>query len=74
MSSAAITARRHAPLAILRPLLARLQSWIWGALDAAIRAHARRRDERFLLAQPDYLLHDLGIARADVPRVVREGR
>jgi uncharacterized protein YjiS (DUF1127 family) len=49
-------------------------AWLGATVEAALRAHARRRDERILREMADYQLHDLGIARADVPRVVREGR
>ena len=69
-----VAATRYAPLAPRQPLTARLLSWMAAAVDAAFRAHARRRDEQILLAASDHLLHDIGIARADVPRAVREGR
>jgi uncharacterized protein YjiS (DUF1127 family) len=33
-----------------------------------------RRDEAWLRNQPDYLLHDIGLARREITPVVRNGR
>jgi uncharacterized protein YjiS (DUF1127 family) len=51
---------------------------IVGAIAAAWRAVARqravRRDEYFLLSQPDYILRDIGIGRGEVEAAVRGRR
>jgi uncharacterized protein YjiS (DUF1127 family) len=33
-----------------------------------------RRDEAWLLRQPEYLLHDIGLERREIGAVVRNGR
>lgn len=73
MSTVAVSTRTTAP-AGSRPLAASLTAWLAAAVDAAARIHVRRRDERHLLEMTDGQLADLGIARSDVPRVVRDGR
>lgn len=55
------TATRHGPgFAWLRRLLAAYLHW-----------RRLRRDERFLLGQPDHILKDMGIARADIEGAIR---
>jgi hypothetical protein len=44
------------------------------ALSAIVREWSIRRDTRRLLEAEPRILRDLGIARADVVRLVREGR
>jgi uncharacterized protein YjiS (DUF1127 family) len=33
-----------------------------------------RRDETWLLSQPDYLLRDIGISRREIDATIRKGR
>jgi uncharacterized protein YjiS (DUF1127 family) len=74
VSTVVVSARPAAAPAGVRHLAAPLMAWLSAAVDAAFRFHAQRRDERVLRAMADHQLHDLGITRSDVPRVVREGR
>ena len=47
-----------------------LQGWL-----ASWRFARRvRRDAAWLQNQPDYLLHDIGVSRADIEAIVRHGR
>ena len=62
-------------------LLAGVRAWPWraegasdDARDAAELRERQRRAVRELRAMDDRELDDLAIARADIPRVVREGR
>ena len=62
-------------------LLAGVRAWPWraegasdDARDAAELRERQRRAVRELQAMDDRELDDLAIARADIPRVVREGR
>lgn len=43
-------------------------------MAAILLWHRVRRDERFLLDQPDHLLKDIGLARTDISPVVRGQR
>jgi len=60
--------------AALRYAVGRFGARLASALVAAAQAWVAYRDERILMEKPDELLKDIGIGRADVPRVVREGR
>ncbi len=45
---------------------------LFGRLGAALARELRlQRDIRFLMEQDDRMLHDLGLTRSDVERVVR---
>ena len=63
-------------------LLAGVDAWPWrtdaaatdDARDAALMRERQRRAVRELRAMDDRELADLAIARADIPRAVREGR
>ena len=59
--------RRRAPFA------RHLTFWIRPLLAAAVRAWTIRRDERRLLAMSEHELKDIGIARGDIARAVRQG-
>jgi uncharacterized protein YjiS (DUF1127 family) len=37
-----------------------------------LRNHRLRRDEAFLLSQPDYMLRDIGIGRSEIEAAVRD--
>jgi uncharacterized protein YjiS (DUF1127 family) len=52
----------------------RLFAWVHRTLATATTLWINRRDERMLQEMPDHQLKDLGIGRADIARVVREGR
>jgi uncharacterized protein YjiS (DUF1127 family) len=66
--------RPNRPSGLLLNGLDRLCAWIYRKLATAMTLWIIRRDERMLLEMPDHQLKDLGIGRADIPRVVREGR
>ena len=74
MSTVVVSTRPAAAPTGLRQLAAPVMAWLGAAMDAALRFHACRRDERSLLAMTDGQLQDLGITRSDVARVVRTGR
>jgi uncharacterized protein YjiS (DUF1127 family) len=59
--------RLVSPLAVAAEALQALGSW----LAAFLR---RRRDARLLSGLSDHVLHDIGITRSDIERVVRGGR
>jgi uncharacterized protein YjiS (DUF1127 family) len=42
--------------------------------NAMARHRATRRDEHFLLSQPDYILRDIGIGRGEIEAAVRGRR
>jgi uncharacterized protein YjiS (DUF1127 family) len=44
------------------------------AFAAVASARIARRDRRHLQEMPDYMLKDIGIARADIDRAIRQGR
>ena len=74
MSTVVVSTRPAVAPAGVRHLTAPVLAWLSAAVDTAFRSYAKRRDERILLAMTDAQLHDVGITRSDVPRVVREGR
>lgn len=41
---------------------------------AWLRRRQMRRDEMWLLRQPDYLLRDIGIDRSEIEAIVRRGQ
>ena len=61
--------RRHA--AMKRTPLAPIADAISACWSAVLRHRARRRDEHFLLSQPDFILRDIGIGRGEVEAAVR---
>ena len=73
MSTVVVSTRPAAAPTGLRHLAAPVMAWLGAAMDAAVRAYARRRDERIMLAMTDGQLQDLGITHSDVARVVRTG-
>jgi uncharacterized protein YjiS (DUF1127 family) len=74
MTSPSLSIRPTRPSSLLLNGLDRLCAWIYRSLGTAMTLWIIRRDERMLLEMPDHQLKDLGIGRADIPRVVREGR
>ena len=56
-----------------RRLPPRAGHWL-GRIGAVASEWRLRRQVAFLLEQNDYMLHDLGLCRSDVARVVRRGR
>jgi uncharacterized protein YjiS (DUF1127 family) len=70
----AIAHRSVTPIAPLCDLFGRFWAWPAAALALCAKARSTRRDEEALMEMPEYLLKDIGIARADIPRAVREGR
>jgi uncharacterized protein YjiS (DUF1127 family) len=74
VSTVVISTRSVAAPTGLRHIAAPFKAWLGAIVEAALRAHARRRDERTLREMADYQLRDLGIVRADAARLVREGR
>jgi uncharacterized protein YjiS (DUF1127 family) len=69
-----IANRFGSPAPALRSAFGRLCARLQPALTARARAWTARRAERILMEWPDYLLKDIGIGRADIPRAVRQGR
>jgi uncharacterized protein YjiS (DUF1127 family) len=57
-----------------RHVFGALHALLRSACAAAARARIARRDRRHLQEMPDYMLKDIGIARADIDRVIRQGR
>jgi uncharacterized protein YjiS (DUF1127 family) len=54
--------------------LARLAGAIVGFWKAGALHRATRRDEYFLMTQPDYILRDIGIGRGEIESAVRGRR
>jgi len=46
-------------------------AWLQRTLAAYARWRRLRSDEHFLLSQPDYILKDMGISRAEIEGAVR---
>ena len=59
------------PAAVRRQPLAPVTDAITACWSAILRHRARRRDEHFLLSQPDYILRDIGIGRGEIEAAVR---
>jgi uncharacterized protein YjiS (DUF1127 family) len=74
MTSPSLSVRPNRPSSLLLDGLDRLCAWIYRSLATAMTLWIIRRDERMLQEMPGYQLKDLGIGRADIARVVREGR
>jgi uncharacterized protein YjiS (DUF1127 family) len=74
MTSPSLSIRPNHPSGLLLNGLDGRFAWIYRPLATAMTLWIIRRDERMLLEMPDHQLKDLGIGRADIPRVVREGR
>jgi len=62
------------PTAARRTPLAPVADAITACWNAVVRHRARRRDEHFLLSQPDYILRDIGIGRGEIESAVRGRR
>ena len=64
MTNACDTARpaRSSSLALWMRALA----WPWRLLATLARRSRMRRDEAFLLRQPDHMLRDIGIGRSEI--------
>lgn len=69
-----IAHRSGAPLVPFHNLFGRFWAWPAATLAFCTKAWATRREEEALMEMPDYLLKDIGIARADISRAVRKGR
>jgi uncharacterized protein YjiS (DUF1127 family) len=69
-----IAHRSGTPVAASRGLFGPLLASPAAVLAFCTKAWAARREEAALMEMPDYLLKDIGIARADIPRAVRKGR
>jgi uncharacterized protein YjiS (DUF1127 family) len=69
-----IAHRSVTPIAPSRDLFGRFWAWPAAALAFITKAWTTRRNEEALMEMPDHLLKDIGIARADISRAVREGR
>jgi uncharacterized protein YjiS (DUF1127 family) len=75
MSRDAITpALPRRPASVRRQPLAPVTDAITACWQAVVRHRARRRDEHFLLSQPDYILRDIGIGRGEIESAVRGRR
>ena len=48
-----------------------LLAWLQRLVEAYARRRRMREDERFLLSQPDHILKDMGISRAEIEGAVR---
>ena len=68
------TALSHRPAAARRTPLAPVADAIAACWNAMVRHRTRRRDEYFLLSQPDYILRDIGIGRGEIESAVRGRR
>jgi uncharacterized protein YjiS (DUF1127 family) len=69
-----VVARFDHRAAVPRNVLDQLLALLRLALTAGARARIARREQWLLLELPDYLLEDIGIERADIPRAIRQGR
>jgi len=59
---------------VRRTPFGRLVDAIIGCWEAVVRHRATRRDEYFLMSQPDYILRDIGIGRGEIESAVRGRR
>ena len=66
--TAPVMQRRPAPR---RTPLVSLAAAIVAFWRAVVLHRAMRRDEHFLLSQPDYILRDIGIGRGEIETAVR---
>jgi uncharacterized protein YjiS (DUF1127 family) len=66
--------RSGTPTATFRDLFGRFRAWPEATLAFCTKAWTTRRDAEALLEMSDHQLKDIGIARTDIPRAVREGR
>ena len=62
------------PVAVRRRPLGAVADAIIACWRAMMRHRAARRDEHFLLSQPDYILRDIGIGRGEIEAAVRGRR
>jgi uncharacterized protein YjiS (DUF1127 family) len=62
------------PAALRRTPLGRIAGALAAAWRTVARHRAMRRDEYFLLSQPDYILRDIGIGRGEIETAVRGRR
>jgi uncharacterized protein YjiS (DUF1127 family) len=69
-----ISALPRRPAAVRRQPLAPVTDAISACWNAVVSHRARRRDEHFLLSQPDYILRDIGIGRGEIEAAVRGRR
>jgi uncharacterized protein YjiS (DUF1127 family) len=68
-----IPALRRRPASRRTPF-ASIADAIVACWNAVVRHRSMRRDEYFLLSQPDYILRDIGIGRGEVEAAVRGRR
>jgi uncharacterized protein YjiS (DUF1127 family) len=59
------------PAAVRRTPFGPVADAISACWNAMVRHRATRRDEHFLLSQPDYILRDIGIGRGEIESAVR---
>lgn len=62
------------PATVRRTPLAPVADAITACWNAVVRHRATRRDEYFLMSQPDYILRDIGIGRGEIEAAVRGRR
>lgn len=74
MTSPSLSIRPNRSSGLFFNGLDQLFAWIHRTLASAMTLWIIRRDERMLREMPDDQLKDLGIGRADIARIVREGR
>ena len=68
---ASTSAFNRRPITARRTPLAPIADAIGACWSAVSRHRATRRDEHFLLSQPDYILRDIGIGRGEIESAVR---
>jgi len=71
---ATISAFSRRPAAARRTPLAPVADVIAACWTAMVRQRSVRRDEYFLMSQPDYILRDIGIGRGEIESAVRGRR
>jgi hypothetical protein len=74
LRSDAIADRSGSGINALRGTLGRAWARVQPLLVVSAQDGIARRAERHLVEMPDYLLRDIGIARSDIGRAVRQGR
>jgi uncharacterized protein YjiS (DUF1127 family) len=74
LHSDAIADRSGFPTFARRGASGRVGARVRRLLVAAVRTWIARHAERHLRELPDHLLKDIGVARSDIRRAVRQGR